>query len=304
MPKIETSDGVTTITYSDDEINETKKYWTDEKIKSAQPIPLPTYSDDEFQELLKKLEKNTDTSEEKESKLPAASGETAQLVEGQITLAPIGRKPFSFGGKLLFTTSDNLQGSCSAEWIMGPNDTPILMTAAHCLYDLRPGIHFGKMFTNFKFIQGYDFGKGNEFEINVTKKPQEWTPNNPNPVVDFAFMKTKKPPTGSGIGYHVGAFYPPSNVIKCTAIGYPSSFMDGACMGMVNGSAQLVAPGLVLMKNNSMKKGSSGGAWLIDNGPNSSGTAIGLNSGGNGSQVFGPYFGKVWTELYEKMAGS
>jgi hypothetical protein len=79
-----------------------------------------------------------------------------------------------------------------------------------------------------------------------------------------------------------------------TSFGYPGNFGAGELMYAAHGYRAAQGNGLVLMRDNPMEHGSSGGAWVATDSKDSPGTVInGLNSHGDdqiSDAVWSPVF--------------
>lgn len=292
MPKIESDDTAVTLTYDDNDIKEILDYWTEERVKSAEPLELPSVSEEEFQKIIGSPDLSTRPEPEE-----AESSDPSSLVEGKVTQANVGERPFWNGGKFLFTKTDGKRYYCTSEFVANNH---ILLTAGHCVQNGDTG----KMNTNFIFYRANTGGtSGQKVSIKTVKVSPNWAQPK-NAAFDYAFMKTITQSGAGWLGYYTGMPFK-----NWTAIGYPGNFFGGQQMSRVDGSLGTIQSGIVQMKNNPMTQGASGGAWIGDlTIPHVGGNyAIGLNSFFRTdvpSSMYGPYFDGKFVQLYQEALNS
>ena len=180
--------------------------------------------------------------------------------------ADLSKMPFTAGGKLFFTM-DGVDYVASANIFMHRN---MLLTAAHCIQDNKTG-NVGE---NYVFEQCYtgELSSG-DFYIKTVALRENWYLQK-DYKYDFAIaILDKNAEYGQPLHYSTD----PNMVGKMvTSMGYPVSYDDGAQMMFARGpiSTREGQDGHWIMYGSKMGPGSSGGAWVLDDGL----TAVGLNA--------------------------
>jgi hypothetical protein len=257
-------------------------YWTKERLRAAEALPFPTLRADAFEPVIA-LEETT-------------APDSSSIAEAEP--ADTNLFPYSTGGKLFFRLGSR-DYYCSAEFV-GSGST--LMTAAHCLYDVATR----RRSRNLYFAQGYGPDGSRQVVLPTCAVfPRKWiTPPRirlsdrwfqiPRWGWDYGFIGTATSSDGGTLTLRARL---PS---RWEAIGYPRNYADGEVMHRdqgVPGAAR--GPWIVQMRGNTMRKGSSGGAWI------SEGFAIGLNSFGRSDRPgnsYGPYFNRETVSHLRKAA--
>ncbi|MCD8459797.1 hypothetical protein LPH44_12045 (plasmid) [Xylella taiwanensis] len=290
-----------------------EKYWTEERMRTAKPMPMPIVSTEELSRIEAEARFESSMRNNRKEKQQVlviepspveweAEGKSdsfpiinANAVEGVPEEADVDQRPFWNAGRLYFTTSTG-DYMCTAEFV-GSNQ--ILMTAAHCLMDDNGNWH-----TNIVFAPRYRGGK--RFKNSGTgckSVPSNYiTKDGINHVADYGFITSNR--SGPGwLGLKIRIPY-----TKWTAIGYPDNYKGGRHLMRVDGSkGSSYENDTVQMLNNPMGEGSSGGAWIAEvNTSNSVGGnyAIGLNSfssPGDRNTTYGPYFNQYTFDIFNKV---
>lgn len=278
---------------SDDETARILDYWTEERMREAQPIELPSAPTDP---------RSTRADDEAQPDA-SAGGPIVELPSGEASAQGQQTNPFHPDqnsrpwwncGKLFFTTNaGNYTGSAS---FVGNNR--ILLTAAHCIADSQTQ----ELYRNFLFYRAYDWNGWTQQGQRVTIYCQyiwtNWFGSDPYPW-DYGFMKTNEV---SGAGYLGLALSAPYQDV--TAVGYPSNYGNTMQMYAAAGRITSRPPGLVEMNGNLMGHGCSGGPWIAKVNPNydpQSNIATGLNSfkyNQASDLMYGPLFTQSTLDLY------
>lgn len=270
----------------------TEKYWTKERLESAIPMPSPSLSEEEFQKLLARYKAEAIMyKSEKTTSIPSA--DPKGFVAGVPTRANTNGRPYWNGGKLFFTKADGKDYACTAEFT-GQND--ILLTAAHCVRDGKTGAWY----SNFVFYRAYNNGGGQKVGWKCAAAYYMWANPPLNLKYDYAFIHTNTKSGAGWLGLMTGIPFS-----SWTAIGYPINFGNGQYMYEVVGQKGTISNGVVQMKDNPMRQGSSGGAWIGDvTKPHVGGNwAIGLNSffvNAKPNSMYGPLFTSDTMTLFGK----
>lgn len=195
--------------------------------------------------------------------------------------ADMSKLPFKAGGRLLFVDSDGNDAHCTAEFASASN---ILLTAAHCVQDPKSG----KWNSNFSFERAYKKGNAQIYHISEMTVRTEWHDGtSPDARFDYAFLVTE------------GTYESPLTIsfgpveMDLTSFGYPDNYGAGEVMYAAHGYRAAQSNGLVLMGDNPMRHGSSGGAWVVTADDNPGTLVNGLNSHRDGSisnAVWSPAF--------------
>ena len=274
-----------------------EEYWTEERMENAIPVPNPEISEEEFQRLINTPQEEESKSQE-ESKSVESSfvGESKVIVDtaGVPTRANVHERPFWNGGKFFFTKPDGGNYVCSAEFV-GSNR--VIMTAAHCLRSKDTG----EWYSNFLFRRAYENGGGQKVGWECAVLWSDWFVGSGNPSNrkrDYGFLYADRDSGAGWLGLRTHIPYS-----TWTAIGYPSNYGSNKYMYKVDGSKGTVGNGIVEMKDNPMRSGNSGGAWIGDLTTShvSGNYAIGLNSfhRSDPTSEFGPYFDSNTFRLFE-----
>ncbi len=218
------------------------------------------------------------------------------IVDGTVELADLSAFPYNKVGRLLSKyAGQNLSSACTAQ-LIGKNG--VILTAAHCLYD-RNGKGWAE---STKFHLGYKDGisiASYDWECMaiVSGWPNHHSTDDTNYLYDYAFVKLRgTPPTGLGMTINVAE-------AKVDAVGYPDKYYNGQQLVHVTGAKDGFNPSRM---QNSMGKGSSGGAWVqqLQTGP---GDVISVNSFGlisDPSVAYGPILSPNTMKIYEFVSRS
>jgi hypothetical protein len=174
---------------------------------------------------------------------------------------------------------DSRTWMCSAELV-----GDVLMTAAHCVHS------DGRWHYDVVFLLGYQNGTYRQaINWECTAMWSGWAQGSWS--ADYAFIKLRST-APDALGMHLGI--PPK---PWRAMGYPGEApYDGQFLYRADGQFGGASGLTIKMAGNTLAKGSSGGAWINDDG-----FAIGLNSHkrGNDPTMWGPIFTKETVRLYD-----
>lgn len=220
-----------------------RQYWTPERKKAAVPAPLGLIT----------------------AAPPMPEGENAEPATDP-KQADLSKMPFTASGKL-FYTMDDVDYVASANIFMHRN---MLLTAAHCIQNNKTG-NVGE---NFVFEQCYTGQQSSEdFSIKTVALKENWYL-----VKDYKFdfaiaILDKNSDFGEPLKYSTT---PDVTGKKVTSMGYPVAIYDGEQMMFTKGpvSTRVGQEGHWIMYGSKMGPGSSGGAWVLEDGI----TAVGLNA--------------------------
>ncbi len=256
-----------------------EEYWTEERMAEAQPVPvppsgLPTAMDGDgaaTTDVAADMVVPAGMPDSIEPR-PVEPSAVSPGVPQPAPNPPEYHVPFWNCGKLFFSNQAGQNFQCSASFVASPN---LLMTAAHCIIDLRTGA-WNK---NFKFVRAYagsSSGPQVVYPKRICMYQEVFANNRFNALYDYAFASTYQ---ASGAGW-LGFCLPPAVGSTITNVGYPACFggdpLNPDCVGgggripnpsdwmyWVNG--QLGSPtgkGMSQMLQNPMQRGNSGGPWI------------------------------------------
>ncbi len=271
-------------------------------MRAAKPMPMPIVSTEELSKMeaearFESAMRNNRKGKQQALVIESSSVEwkaererdsfpsiNASAVDGVPEGADVNQRPFWDAGRLYFTSQKG-DFFCTAEFV-GSNQ--VLMAAAHCLMDDE-----GHWNTNFVFDPRYR-GK-QRFKTSGTgckAVPSKYiTQAGVNNAADYGFITAFRPGPG-WLGLKTEIPYD-----HWTAIGYPENYGDTRYLQQVNGSkGSFDKNSAVLMLNNPMGPGSSGGAWIAElNASDHPGGnyAIGLNGVIINNGLYGPYFDQI-----------
>ena len=243
-----------------------RAYWTPERKKAAIPVPMEMMPD------------GLNLPEE-EGSGPATEPEQADL----------SKMPFTACGKL-FYTMDGRDFVASGNIFMQRN---MLLTAAHCVQNKQSG----NLAENFIFEQCYTGEQSSEdFTFKTVALKENWYLKK-NVTFDYAIaILDKNSDFGVPLRYSIDP-----NILgrTVTSMGYPTTYFDGAQMMFAKGS---VTPRKDhwIMPGSKMGPGSSGGAWVLEDGI----TAIGVGAYvvRSGKKILfagSPRFNEDFDQLYQ-----
>ena len=246
-----------------------RQYWTPERKKAAVPAPMG-------------LVTAAPQMPEAENAEPATAPKQADLT----------KMPFTAGGKLFFTM-DSVDYVASANIFMHRN---MLLTAAHCIQDNKTG-NVGE---NFVFEQCYSGEESSgDFYIKTVALKENWYLMK-DYKFDFAIaILDKNSNYGQPLQYTTDQNVPGKTV---TSMGYPVAIDDGEQMMFTKGpvTTRTGQEGHWIMYGSKMGPGSSGGAWVLEDGL----TAVGLNAYivKSGEEIMysgSPRFNEDFEKLYQ-----
>lgn len=207
------------------------------------------------------------------------------LAVGVPVEADVNAAPFDRFTRLEAVHPDNpdVASVCTAEFVGDSKD--VLLTAAHCVYNKDSK----RWYTSFSAAQKYKDGASEKtFGWQCAAIYSGWAYG--EYARDYAFIKVIGN-SATALGLRAGNL---PGVFR--AAGYPQNFQGNERLMVVDGSLGPEGNGVVQMKDNPMRHGNSGGAWLDGD------VAIGLNSFSYDSDVvniWGPRFDSETLRLYE-----
>lgn len=267
----------------DDELEEAKEYWTDERMREAQPEEPPSVSPDE----MRRMTEEEPPPEPPGPELIIAPGEPRGGVAGTPYPANPDARPYWNCGGIFYTKPDGKDFRGSGAFCASNH---IVLTAAHCVRDGNSGAWF----KNVVFYRGYVGhwwgAAGQRVGIYRMGTKDEWVNGSlGNWRYDYAFCLTAD---ASGAGYL--GFRPGLPYSSWTSVGYPTNYAHGYEVHAVLGDKGQALGGQVQMLGNPFGSGASGGPWIGDLSTTyraDANMAIGVNSYtlGDGN-LWGPYF--------------
>jgi V8-like Glu-specific endopeptidase len=245
-----------------------KKYWTPKKIKAAKPQPYkPT-------ETVQKAEQTKSTASKDKGKNKGKSGQgtkkhnksssgaTQTAVTAQSSAQPVANPqayPWCCVGKLLFSMGgQDFEASAS---VFGDN---VILTAAHCLYDVDEKQYAD----NVIFIPAYTDGDEpfGRWVYSSYSLPQNWVAGEGD-AYDYATVELAKGgEDNESIGEEVGYLGYITQIAfdqTWTDIGYPAAISGGQKMIEEPGEyTRTQEENTIVGKVGTMADGASGGPWL------------------------------------------
>ncbi|MCS0824678.1 serine protease [Cytobacillus firmus] len=224
-------------------------YWTSERLANAQPVPLPRLT----QHDLEKFNYN-------DSQCPPiaqvitipSSDQESNTTLGTPFEVDVSMVPYKCAGAIFFTTEEGKDYYGTAQ-IVG--HCRIVLTAAHNVRNPETGQYY----KNFIFYPRYKW-ENQSHEIvgfETFKTHPEWIGH--NRAFDYAFGRTLESEPEYPIHFTLAIGH---QTWQLHGIGYPENYGDGKVMYGVDGQFGGRPNGLLGMKGNPMKDGSSGGAWI------------------------------------------
>jgi hypothetical protein len=207
--------------------------------------------------------------------------------------------PFDMVGRV-FVKIGKFDGFCSGAAV-NSESRRLVLTAAHCLYNLLPLHRFPTLARRFAFVPGYADGKA-PFGIFAGRKaflPQPWLRRG-NENFDVGAVLTEPNEAGLAVADAVGGGLPlavdKARDREYEVLGYPGHLQqrmqecDGRFSGNDRNTYPLAGPPS-LSVGCFMGEGASGGPWLVEGGTEIGGmTTYGYRR--DFSQTFGPYFSR------------
>lgn len=224
---------------------------TEDQMNEAEPLPLPVITEEELRDMQRRFrELNPDIPDQTPSEATSPSliapGELEKIAEPR--LAP----PYWSAGRLVFRTDEGKLGRCTAQYIENLN---VILTAAHCVLSHKTG----RWYTDFSFQRALAGNKSPQIVgWRCVSIYDAYHSDGVNYAYDYAFILAsaddKQRPLEMATGTPASA--------PLTAIGYPRDLDGGLFMYKIDGSWTRNVGGIVTMSDNSLTKGSSGGAWF------------------------------------------
>lgn len=297
----------------------TDRYWTPERMREARPLPLPSPTGSVAQRgsasspirgeprLVPPVPPSA-TGDRRQ--LAASTGETGETVTTQsdvsFTSGGVAKpraSPQRTHGKL-FLGRNGSDGTCSATAVVGKVRT-VVLTAGHCLYfesrwSRRP-----------YFVPAYDGGERpfGTFASNYGVVTEQWRKDQ-NLNYDLGVLRVRTNERGKTLRQAVGARGVAWNQPRTQtfeSFGYPQNMFATermvACQSAYAGPdphADPFGPAPVSMGCD-MRKGASGGGWVIANRYVNSVTSYFYADEPN--HLYGPYFGQAAKRLWSEASG-
>lgn len=262
--------------------NDLSEFFTSDNFPNAKPVPLPLLTAHELARL------GIDVNVNKDSRKQFFGGAALRSVN-------VDMAPHNTMGKLFFRHYDGTAFECSGQYI----DEYIVMTAAHCVYD----VDTSTWHRNFLFIQQYRGNHGRRYSgfprrVKHAIAHKGWASRgSENYAYDIAFLAMVEPTvtTWLTVGY-------PENFYKLASYGYPSNFYGGQLLMRYDGEKGDLSQTVVEMPFNPMGQGCSGGAWIASDAEKH--YAVGVNSFNYEGRVsiFSPRFAKRNIDVIWKRA--
>lgn len=207
--------------------------------------------------------------------------------------------PFSMVGRV-FVKIGKFDGFCSGAAV-ATESRRLVLTAAHCIYNLLPGHSFPTLARRFAFVPGYADGQA-PFGIFAGRRaflPRPWLRRG-NENFDMGAVLTEPNEAGQAVADAVGGGLPiaidKARDREYQLLGYPGHLQqrmqecDGRFSGNDRNTFPLAGPPS-LSVGCFMGEGASGGPWLVEGGTQIGGmTTYGYRR--DFSQTFGPYFSR------------
>lgn len=278
------------------ELEETNEYWTNERMRDAQPAESPPIPPDELRRMIEEGAPPEPFGEG----VTIPSGEPEGMVTGEPHRGNRDERPYWNCGAIFFTGPDGKDYRGSGAFC-GSNRT--VLTAAHCV---RSGK--GVWFTNVVFYRAYAGrwwgADGQRVGIHRMCVRSEWVNGSSgDSAFDYAFCYTSDASGAGWLGLRTEIPYS-----SWTSVGYPRNYEEGTEVYAVSGDKGMVFPGRVQMLGNPFEGGSSGGPWIGDFSSTYrpyTNMAIGVNAESQpGGKMWGPYFDQRTFELFEHAARS
>jgi len=217
----------------------------------------------------------------------------------EVVTDPAANGPFWSTGRLLFKKADGKTYRCTAQVT---NDLTVILTAAHCVYNVATGRWNGP----FVFQRAYDDGKtAQTIGWRCVSIFKAYFDPSTNYAYDYAFILTDRNAEKPALSLVTG------NPVQeqLTAIGYPENYGQGRLLYKVAGTWSSVSGGIVTMTGNPMRSGNSGGAWFAkfrEDGGSGDNLVISVNSHhlvGNTTDENGPVFTTDTVRLMDHVTG-
>ncbi|MGN6543913.1 MAG: trypsin-like serine peptidase [Aureliella sp.] len=276
---------------TDAEARDVEAYWTEERIRSAEPLPLPTIEGEPPVTAVAGGAREPVVHDEVAPQRETLPTEAAPCFV-TIRAANINVSPFAYVGKLYMTFGgSNYVGSaqCICKYS--------ILTAGHCVYDRAKGWATNVVFKG-RFSNGSQAGT---WAIQRLAAPKGWTDSQ-----DHAYDLGVGISTGniqSVMGSAGWLANGPANQGNIKSIGYPAQPIsgynfDGKYMWQCDG--RYLSGTTILKMCNNMTGGCSGGMWdVIYNGQH---RVNGVNSHrytSDPNSLYSPYFGQGFLNLID-----
>jgi len=278
-------------TLSDADAREIEAYWTEDRIRSAEPLPLPVLSGEPPQSVAAESGAEPVSRDAVEPDRTEVSAEAAPcFVTSRV--ANLGVTPYKYVGKLYMTFGGvNYVGSASCICKFS------ILTAGHCVYDRSKGWATNVVFKG-RFSNGSQAGT---WAMRQLGAPRGWTESQ-----DYAYDFAGGISAGNiqsimgSAGWLANA---PANQGNIDSIGYPAQPITGYNFDgkyMWHSAGKYQSGTTILKMCNNMTGGCSGGPWDVlssgqprINGVNSHRYTSDPNS------LYSPYFGQGFLNLIE-----
>lgn len=239
---------------SQENLQATAEYWTEERRNAARPVPLP-------KDHPKHNEGMAEPAGGPAGQTPFGHGSEQQVESKGVALGTAVAQPLNYPyrtcGKIFFNQGGG--GYAGSAAMVAPN---VLLTAGHCVFNA------GAWSTNMTFYPSYGSRAANDPVRAVTcgrlSAMSDWTSKGLRSS-DFGLVWMGTTP-GNVIGWLGLLWNAKSTGLVCEAVGYPATpsppfngnLMEATVGTMVGGNGT----GTVGLNNDNMEHGSSGGPWL------------------------------------------
>lgn len=273
------------------ELRDVELYWTEDRIRSASPLPIPTLDGEPpVEDVIEVREPDVieHSAVEPDAEVDDLSAETACFVTSLVSNRNV--SPYKYVGKLYMTFGGN--NYVGSAWCICKKS---ICTAGHCVHDKSTG-----WATNVIFKGRYNSGsQSGTWAIPTLAAPKGWTDNQ-----DYAYDYAGGISNGNiqsvigSAGYLINAS---PNQGQIDSIGYPASAIagynfDGQRMWHCDG--KYLSGSTILKMCNNMTGGCSGGPWSVTY--NGNHRMNGINSHrytSDPNSLYSPYFGSGFKAL-------
>jgi hypothetical protein len=295
-----------------------RDYWTKERMREAEPVPLPTPDQ-------RSASAGPEAGGPPSYVTPALPGEPGSTEIRRGTTVGSGRASGIATPVVDPTATDKrMHGKVFFRLVHGPErgkdfvcsgtainsrNRSLVMTAGHCIFDWEDR---GRKVTNWAFVPAYNGADARPFGTWPAKRTattRQWK-RGENLRYDLGAAVVRRNPAGRRLQAVVGArgigFDQPRRQ-RYDIFGYPVegafvSMFEYACTSPYRGSDGAGGGGPLPMRAScNMSGGSSGGGWV------GGGALLSVVSYGYGTEptsLFGPYLSKTAKKLYKRMRGA
>lgn len=293
-------DGMPCVSFSAQNIEDARKFWTLEEQEKASPAVMPPLSPEERLEfdramLLVQAAKLKLLPFSRSAFLAFIASAHAAVLPSAVTSAPVTDPPFNASGRLSFSDTGGRPGWCTASFV---GDVSVIMTAAHCV--ANSGGFYSRLQFSRAFVQGVG---GENFAISSVGVNQQWVAKGADEF-DYAFLRTATAVTSATpLTFASGA---PGGWI---GIGYPNLLASAIAQPL--GQEMMYAAGsnatpsgytMYIMDGDPMGSGASGGAWIPPPSAPFGGAIVTVTARNPRANVLlGPILDSRATKLFDKV---